>query len=85
MPNAQAREQILRVQLKDDLLASDVDLSELAAMTDGMSGSDIHAFCQVCALMLSKVLALCDRSLGCPFPSVSFVLAVLGCCHVGDS
>jgi ATP-dependent 26S proteasome regulatory subunit len=41
LPDASNRENILRVILSKEDLASDVDLESLANMTDGYSGSDL--------------------------------------------
>jgi len=45
LPDADNREKILKVILKDEELDPNVDLKELASMTDGFSGSDLKSFC----------------------------------------
>ncbi|CAF0886859.1 unnamed protein product [Brachionus calyciflorus] len=50
LPSKQQRNRILQVILKDEALASDVDLDEIAESTDGYSGSDLHELCR-CAAM----------------------------------
>jgi SpoVK/Ycf46/Vps4 family AAA+-type ATPase len=41
LPNQQAREAILKIMLRDETLADDVDLAALAKRTDKYSGSDL--------------------------------------------
>lgn len=50
MPTVSAREQILKVLLKDENLDPDVDLNYLANKTDGYSGSDLQCVCEEAAL-----------------------------------
>lgn len=42
LPDAAQRLHILHVTLAGELLAADMDLERVAALTEGMSGSDIH-------------------------------------------
>lgn len=42
LPNEMQRKKILNVILKDENLANDVDLDEIASKTDEFSGSDLH-------------------------------------------
>ncbi|KAI9154902.1 ATPase family AAA domain-containing protein [Paramyrothecium foliicola] len=50
LPNVKARAGILRLFLKDDDLDG-VDVNELAALTDGYSGSDLKSLCGEAGLM----------------------------------
>jgi len=43
MPDAEARETILRIHTKKMAISDDVDLGKLAKMTDGASGADLDA------------------------------------------
>jgi transitional endoplasmic reticulum ATPase len=45
LPDQPAREQMLRLNLKDRPLAEDVNISELAGLMDGYSGADIRNIC----------------------------------------
>ncbi|KAK9756980.1 hypothetical protein RND81_01G133400 [Saponaria officinalis] len=49
LPDAPNREKILRVILAKEELAADVDLAEVANMTDGYSGSDLKNLCVTAA------------------------------------
>lgn len=51
LPDTAARAQILRVLLNEDDLGPDVDIDELAALTDGCSGSDLKSVCAEAALL----------------------------------
>ncbi|EJP66467.1 MSP1 protein [Beauveria bassiana ARSEF 2860] len=51
LPDTAARAQILRVLLNEDDLGPDVDIDELAALTDGYSGSDLKSVCAEAALL----------------------------------
>ncbi|KAL3912749.1 MAG: hypothetical protein SGPRY_008228, partial [Prymnesium sp.] len=46
LPNQRAREAVLRLVLRDEPLAAEVDLCALAAATDGYSGSDLEQLCK---------------------------------------
>ncbi|QRV80906.1 AAA family ATPase [Ceratobasidium sp. AG-Ba] len=50
LPGVEAREEILKIMLKDDELASDVNVSELARKTDRFSGSDLKNLCVAAAM-----------------------------------
>lgn len=45
LPDARAREQILKVILRQEVLGEDVEISKLAAQCDGYSGSDLNNLC----------------------------------------
>ncbi|KAI9146387.1 P-loop containing nucleoside triphosphate hydrolase protein, partial [Paraphysoderma sedebokerense] len=45
LPDTKAREEILKINLKDDTLSDDVDLHRIAEQTDLYSGSDIKNLC----------------------------------------
>ncbi len=47
LPTLEAREQILQIHLRKRPLAGDVDLSAVAARTEGSSGADISGLCSV--------------------------------------
>jgi len=49
LPNLEQREKILEVVLKDEDLADNVNLKELAKILDGYSGSDLKALCEEAA------------------------------------
>ncbi|WP_347713134.1 CDC48 family AAA ATPase [uncultured Fretibacterium sp.] len=46
LPDAAARESIFRIELRQKPLASDVDVKNLAALTEGASGADIAFVCR---------------------------------------
>jgi SpoVK/Ycf46/Vps4 family AAA+-type ATPase len=50
LPNAIQRLKILKVILKDENLAEDVDLKEIAEKTQEFSGSDLHELCRNAAM-----------------------------------
>ena len=50
LPDAAAREAIFSVHLRGVPLAADLDLAALAALTAGLSGSDIRAVCRDAAM-----------------------------------
>ncbi len=56
MPDLSARVAIFRAQLHKDLVAEDVDLSELAAATNNFSGSDIRELIRVAKQQRAKNL-----------------------------
>jgi SpoVK/Ycf46/Vps4 family AAA+-type ATPase len=58
IPTEQERRDILKVQLKDELLADDVSLDDLAAKTKMYSGSDLKNVCMHAALNSVKDLLL---------------------------
>ncbi|KAI1422582.1 hypothetical protein F5Y12DRAFT_799401 [Xylaria sp. FL1777] len=45
MPSAESRERIFQIFLRDESLSPVLDFKKLARMTDGYTGSDIHALC----------------------------------------
>ncbi|KAF7346185.1 AAA family ATPase [Mycena sanguinolenta] len=50
-PDQEGREEILRIRMKTMNIAPDVDVVEIARMTDGCSGAEITALCQEAALL----------------------------------
>ncbi|MCD6171900.1 MAG: CDC48 family AAA ATPase [Thermoplasmata archaeon] len=50
VPDIKAREEIFRIHTKNMPLAKDVDLEELAEITDGYVGADIEAICREAAM-----------------------------------
>ncbi len=50
VPNIEAREEIFRIHTKNMPLAKDVDLDELAEVTEGYVGADIEAICREAAM-----------------------------------
>ncbi|GAW16525.1 hypothetical protein ANO14919_059550 [Xylariales sp. No.14919] len=50
MPDTAARDKIFRIHMKGENLADDVDVSELAQITEGYSGSDIKALVYAAAV-----------------------------------
>jgi len=57
MPNREARLDILRVHTRGRPLSPDVDLSQLADRTEGLSGSHIHTLCRrAAALAMAEFL-----------------------------
>ncbi|KAI1345778.1 hypothetical protein F5Y01DRAFT_322748 [Xylaria sp. FL0043] len=45
MPSEEGRQRIFRIFLRDECLSPALDLKKLARVTDGYTGSDIHALC----------------------------------------
>ncbi|KAF7365302.1 AAA family ATPase [Mycena venus] len=50
-PDQEGREEILRIRMKNMTVAADVDVVEIARMTDECSGAEITALCQEAALL----------------------------------
>ena len=50
LPDKECRVEILKVQLKGESLASDVNLADVAAKTPGFSGSDLKTLCSTAAM-----------------------------------
>ncbi|QRV95294.1 AAA family ATPase [Ceratobasidium sp. AG-Ba] len=50
LPGVEAREEILKIMLKDDELAPDVNIKDLARKTDRFSGSDLKHLCVAAAM-----------------------------------
>lgn len=50
LPGEQERQEILRILLRDEILAADVTIEALAARTDSFSGSDLKHLCVSAAL-----------------------------------
>jgi SpoVK/Ycf46/Vps4 family AAA+-type ATPase len=50
LPQAAEREDVLRLLLRDEPLARAVDLTAIAAATDGYSGSDLDQLCKTAAM-----------------------------------
>ncbi|KAI8873990.1 AAA-domain-containing protein [Ramicandelaber brevisporus] len=53
LPNQDARRMILKIHLKDEKLADDVTIDELAKRTESFSGSDLRNVCVAAALSAS--------------------------------
>jgi len=49
-PDLKSREEIYRIHTKDMPIAKDVDISELAEMSEGFAGADIEAVCREAAM-----------------------------------
>ena len=49
-PDIKAREEIYKIHTKDMPIAKDVDISELAEMSEGFAGADIEAVCREAAM-----------------------------------
>jgi transitional endoplasmic reticulum ATPase len=60
-PDKQARLQILKVHTRSMPLAPDVDLNQLAALTEGYSGADLEAVCREAALSAARENMDADR------------------------
>jgi len=72
LPSADDREAILRIHLKDEELAPDVDLAEIAKQTSSHTGSDLKNLC-VAAAMAAVYEAhseLLDNSGGKPWAEI---------------
>lgn len=54
LPDKAAREQILRVHLKEESLHADMDVSKIAERTEGWSGSDLKNLCVSAAVWSVK-------------------------------
>ncbi|KAF8654059.1 hypothetical protein AX16_003593 [Volvariella volvacea WC 439] len=57
LPGRIEREEILKILLRDEALAPDVDLSKLSMLTDTFSGSDLKHLCVAAALDAVKEVA----------------------------
>jgi transitional endoplasmic reticulum ATPase len=53
-PDADGRYQIFQIHTREMPLSDDVDLSKLAAMTEGYTGADIEAVCREAAIMAMR-------------------------------
>ncbi|KAJ7254363.1 AAA family ATPase [Mycena haematopus] len=53
-PDQEGREEILIIRMKNMNVAPDVDIVEIARMTDGCSGAEITALCQEAALLTMR-------------------------------
>ncbi|MEM0481402.1 MAG: CDC48 family AAA ATPase [Nitrososphaerota archaeon] len=53
-PDRAARLEILKIHTRDMPLASDVDLNQLAAITEGYTGADLEAVCREAALTAAR-------------------------------
>ena len=49
-PDEKARKEIFKIHMRDMPIAKDVDVSELAEMSDGYAGADIEAVCREAAM-----------------------------------
>ncbi|MEM2136444.1 MAG: CDC48 family AAA ATPase [Candidatus Methanomethylicia archaeon] len=54
-PNLEARKEILKIHTRNMPLAEDVDLNELAKLTEGYSGSDLEAVVREAAMITLRV------------------------------
>ncbi|CAI5449399.1 unnamed protein product [Caenorhabditis angaria] len=54
VPNSNQREKILKVILKNEEINRDVDLSSIAQVSDGLSGSDLKEVCRLALLSRAK-------------------------------
>lgn len=54
LPDADARMEILRKQLRHNALAADIDLASIAARTKDFSGSDLHSLAHAAAMHAVK-------------------------------
>ncbi|KAJ7069889.1 AAA family ATPase [Mycena amicta] len=50
-PDQKGREEILRIRMKGMSVGSDIDIGEIALLTEGCSGAEISALCQEAALL----------------------------------
>ncbi|WP_202319092.1 CDC48 family AAA ATPase [Archaeoglobus neptunius] len=55
-PDKKAREEIFRIHLRGKPLADDVNIEELAEMTEGYSGADIEAVCREAGMLAIREL-----------------------------
>ncbi len=55
-PDEPARREIFEIHTRDRPLADDVDLAELAARTDGLTGADVEAICREAATVVVREL-----------------------------
>jgi transitional endoplasmic reticulum ATPase len=53
-PDKKARLEIFKIHTKDMPLANDVDIEELAEITEGYSGADIEAICREAAMTAAR-------------------------------
>ncbi|RRD65676.1 CDC48 family AAA ATPase [Fretibacterium sp. OH1220_COT-178] len=58
LPDAAAREEIFRIELRQKPLAPDIDIKALAALTEGTSGADIAFVCRKATTEAIKTLML---------------------------
>ena len=54
LPDAETRREIFEILLRKKPLADDVDVDELAAMTEGFSGGDISLICRRASVIALK-------------------------------
>eukprot|EP00966_Prymnesium_polylepis_P082317 1906194-Prymnesium_polylepis.1 len=54
LPDAAAREEMLRINTRDVRLADGVGLAELARSSDGYSGADLHLVCRDASMMTMR-------------------------------
>ena len=58
LPDAETRQHLFRINLKDIELAEDLDMDELARSTDGYTGSDITNICRdACMMSMRRAVA----------------------------
>ena len=49
-PNEKARQQIIKINLKDKPVSNSLDLEDLSDRTDGWSGAEVAELCRIAAL-----------------------------------
>uniref|UniRef100_A0A914CHJ2 AAA ATPase AAA+ lid domain-containing protein n=1 Tax=Acrobeloides nanus TaxID=290746 RepID=A0A914CHJ2_9BILA len=62
-PDAQAREDILRVILEDEHVSSEINLRNVAHQANGMSGADLKEVCRLAAIEKLKHIDLSDQQI----------------------
>lgn len=62
LPTLALREQIFRIMLREEILAPDVSIVNLARMTNGFSGSDIKSLCVQVALSCDTLVATGEKT-----------------------
>ncbi|WKY06272.1 hypothetical protein Q1695_006455 [Nippostrongylus brasiliensis] len=68
VPSEMQREQILKVILRNENLSDSVDLKKIAAMSQGLSGSDLKEVCRIAVLSRAKATLADQGSLRCRQP-----------------
>ncbi|KAK5660595.1 hypothetical protein OQA88_13157 [Cercophora sp. LCS_1] len=62
LPNVEDRKAIFNIYLKDEKVADDVDVAELAERTKGFSGSDVRTLCVQAALAAERELEVASKA-----------------------
>ncbi|KIK70818.1 hypothetical protein GYMLUDRAFT_66032 [Collybiopsis luxurians FD-317 M1] len=69
-PDQQGREEIMRIRTRNMKVESNLDIPQIAALTDGCSGAEISALCQEAALLTMQ------KDIDAPFvPQDAFITA----------